>query len=495
MHHNPGSKTQTADMIGYYTGEGVPVHFYLDVNLMPDEHVIQPLKELSKMPEVNDYIVALPDLHFKSRNLVPTGLVTVSRGHIIPFAVDKGINCGIRMMTLPLSATEITTSQIDDFYAAIMKRVPVDKHLNPVISSEEFGEIIESGAEWAEKRFKTSEDLLKNYEKRGNLFRESDFTKKEIYRSIPPAAYKKGPKRLGILGGGNHFLELQQITHIVHEKIAAQWGLQQDQLMLMLHSGTGGLGGAVMKYFHQASKTSDSEKARKKEQQKQQFLNFPPHDIYRSKWLQEPHLYGIPADSATARHFLAAVYAIANFGFVNRAVISHHAEQALREVCKDKNLRLNLLYDSSHVTIQPERHNGHWYWVHRNGANQAMPASYMQDHEIYRSTGQPIPVPGSMGTDSYIAAAAEGTLRTFCSANHGAGRLLDKPEARNAFQEQAVIDSMKKEGIRLYHYGKGRITEQAPDAFKNIENVVRVMKQYHIAEPVAKVRPLAVLKG
>lgn len=484
-----------ARIIDYHNGRGVPVHFYLDEALMPDERALRPLAELSALPEVDQYLVALPDLHYKSRNLVPTGLVSVSQEHVIPFAVDKGINCGIRIMSLPLGAGEIDTACIDRFYSRVMQRVAASKHAEPTITKDEVRQIILRGAEWAADKFHLPREALLNYEKSGNLFRDGDYQEEEILDSLPAIAAKRGQKALGVLGGGNHFLELQQISEIVDSGLGQKLGLAQDQLILMLHTGTGGFGGSILKYYHQYIDAETDEKAREKLRQKREFLDTLPPEPYRDKWFQPPHLYAIPAESATARRFIAALYAVANFGFANRAAISYHAEQALQEALRHPTLRIKLLYDSSHVTIQQEQHHGAWYWVHRNGANQAMPASRMADHPLYRDTGQPIPVPGSMGTDSYIAVAAEGAEKTFCSANHGAGRLLDKPEAREAFVEQEVEATMQQRGIRLYRYGKDHISEQAPEAFKDITNVLRVMQQFRIARAVARVRPLAVLKG
>ena len=470
---------------------GVPVYFFLDEELMPGEEALRPLKELSRLPGVDEYLVALPDLHQNGRNIVPTGLVTVSRQHIIPFAVDKGINCGIRIMSLPLTATDLNSQQIDDFYHLVMQRVPVDKHPKAVLRKSEVLDILLQGAEWVVQRFGIDRDVLQNIERGGNMFREAPFATEEILRSIPRAALKKGRKRLGVLGGGNHFLELQQVVEVVDENLATRLQLQKDQLIIMLHSGTGGVGGSIMKYFHQMASRDGWEK----KWEKIKFLSFRPWDAHRLKWFRRPHLYAIPANSPTARHFIRAVYAVANFGFANRMVISYQVEKALQEVLGDDSLRLHLLYDSSHVTIQQEKHNGGWFWVHRNGANQAMPASYLSEHPVYRETGQPIPIPGSMGTESYIAVAAEGARKTFCSTNHGAGRLLDKPEARQTFQENGVIATMQERGIRLFRYGKSPITDQAPDAFKDVGRVVQVMQKFHLANPVVKVRPLAVLKG
>ncbi len=486
---------QAARVVDYHDGSGVPVHFYLDDQLMPDDRALKPLEELSQMPEVDEHIVALPDLHYKSRNIVPTGLVTVSKDHIIPFAVDKGINCGIRMMTLPLSSADMPADYMDRFYGEVMKRVPVSKHKELPIDEADVKEIAMTGAEWAQKKYDIPDEDMENYEKRGNLFRGSDFTEKEILHSIPEVMYRKGRRNVGVLGSGNHFLELQRIGEVVDASLAAKLGLAEDQLVLMLHTGTGGFGGSLLKYFHRPSKITDPKKVAERLAAKKAFHDYQPLDEHRQRWMEGAHLYGIPVDSPTARHFLGAVNAVANFGFVNRATIAYHAENVLREIFGSPDLRVKLLYDSSHVTIQQENHNGKDLWVHRNGANQANPASYMSDHPVFKETGQPIPVPGSMGTDSYIAVAAEGARHTFSSTNHGAGRLLDKPEAREAFGAEDVVETMNARGIRLYRYGKGDINEQAPDAFKNIDNVLRVMELYDIANPVVRVSPLATLKG
>jgi tRNA-splicing ligase RtcB len=250
-----------------------------------------------------------------------------------------------------------------------------------------------------------------------------------------------------------------------------------------------------MKCFHRVPRSNGRDERQEFFWEKVKFLSFWPWDVHRTPWFRAPHLYAIPSQSATARHFIMAINAVANFGFANRMMIAYWAEKAMQQVFRDDELKFRLLYDSSHVTIQAEEHFGKLYWVHRNGANQAMPASRMADHPVYRYTGQPIPIPGSMGTDSYIAVAAEGALQTFCSTNHGAGRLMDKPEARRSFREDQVVYSMEERGIRLYRYGKTPITDQAPEAFKDIDLVVEAMQKYRLATPVARVRPLATLKG
>jgi len=214
----------------------------------------------------------------------------------------------------------------------------------------------------------------------------------------------------------------------------------------------------------------------------------------------------MPADSEEGIRFARAVAAASNFGFANRIAITEKLREAVRKVLRDKTLRLPLLYDCAHVSIKPEQWNGatdgacgaagaEKLWVHRHGASRALPPSKMADHPIFSQTGQPVPIPGSMGHDSYVGVADERTAETFYSVNHGAGRVMDKPEALAQFTDTAVEQEMREKNIRLYRYGADHIAEQAPAAFKDISQVIRAMSAFSLARPVVRLRPVAVLKG
>jgi tRNA-splicing ligase RtcB len=167
----------------------------------------------------------------------------------------------------------------------------------------------------------------------------------------------------------------------------------------------------------------------------------------------------------------------------------------VRATFSEPELAMPLLFDCSHVTIQEEVHDGEPLWVHRHGANVALPPSRCADHPIFGRTGQPIPVPGSMGSDSFVGVGVEGNRATFCSANHGAGRVLDKPQAMAQWSEKSVEEEMAARRIRLYRGGTMNIAEQAPGSFKDIQRVIEVMRGLDIASPVVRLRPLATMKG
>lgn len=193
--------------------------------------------------------------------------------------------------------------------------------------------------------------------------------------------------------------------------------------------------------------------------------------------------------------FARAISAASNFGFANRIAITERLRAAVRKTLRDESLPLPLLYDCAHVSIKLESWNGEKLWVHRHGGSRALPPSQMREHPVFSQTGQPVPVPGSMGHASYIGVAGEKTVDTFYSINHGAGRVLDKPEAVAQFTAAQVEKEMRDKNIRLYRYGADNIAEQAPSSFKDITRVIKAMAALSLARPVVRLRPVAVLKG
>jgi tRNA-splicing ligase RtcB len=206
-------------------------------------------------------------------------------------------------------------------------------------------------------------------------------------------------------------------------------------------------------------------------------------------------LWALPADSEDGRRFARAVSAASNFGFANRIAITERLRSAARRTLHDASLRLPLLVDCAHVSIKPEHWNGESLWVHRNGGSRALPPSALEGHPRFAATGQPIPIPGSMGDASYIGVAAEGAVDTYHSVNHGAGRVLDKPEAAARYSTADIQREMYEKGIRLYRYGGADIAEQAPGSFKDISQVVQAMRAHSLATLVVRLKPLATLKG
>lgn len=481
--------------------EGVKVELFVGPELMPSGPALEQLRRLATASGIRDPIVALPDVHAKERNLVPTGIVVATRDRVFPSAVDKGINCGMRILATSIPATACNPARLDALFAEIQRRVPIESEKTNVLDKREVMQAFRQGAAWAAERFHLDAKELQAIERRGNLFDQDLPDLDSLRRSLPSAAIKKARRGLGALGGGNHFLEAQEVVQLLDAEKARHLGLEKGNLVFMVHTGSCSVSSQVMRKYalHVRSRSGDSrfQEAWERLSFHAQGESFSPRAL-AATWPEifaRSPFYSFPVESSLGRRFLLGIHAAANFGFVNRMAITEALRESLRRLLGSGDTTARLLVDCSHVTIQKEEHHGESLWIHRHGSNVALPPSRCGDHPLWRHTGQPIPVPGSMGDDSYIAVGAEGNASTYHSANHGAGRLLDKPEAIARWTEEDVEREMRQRHVRLYRGRTMSIAEQAPGSFKNVVSVMDAMQRFRIAVPVARVRPLAVLKG
>jgi tRNA-splicing ligase RtcB len=447
------------------------VKFFLTPDMMPDAETMAQLERLAKAPGLKHHVAVLPDIHRKSRNLSPTGTVVAAKNAIVPRAVDTGINCGMRMIRSEIPVRDVNASALDELFGELMRTVPVLEHEHEVISKQEVADILVQGGRWSQRRYGLGDEEMNCIENRGTM--PTDTADAEtILAAIPDKSMKKGRRCFGTLGDGNHFLELQEIVEILDRVLADRLGLFKGNATFMLHTGSRSVGSKMMKAYLE------------------EFEEKRPAALESGS-----RLWSLPADSLDGIRYARAVSAASNFGFANRIAITEKIREAVRKVLHDESLPLPLVYDCAHVSIKQEQWNGEKLWVHRHGASRALPASRFHEHPIFSKTGQPVPIPGSMGHDSFIGVAGEKAIETFCSVNHGAGRALDKPEALASFTAEQVKQEMREKKIRLYHYDSDNIAEQAPSAFKNISQVIGAMSALGLAKPVVRLRPVAVLKG
>ena len=263
----------------------------------------------------------------------------------------------------------------------------------------------------------------------------------DAIRSVVTAsAVDKGQPWLGTLGAGNHFLELQEIVSVLDEPAARRLGLHRGDAVFMMHTDSRRLGKRVLKpVFEEAFRATRNGHA-------------------------PDSLWTIAADSAIGQRYLAALAAATHAGFANRAVLTDILRRAVRAVLDDSSLSLPLIYDCAHESIQRELHGDQALWVHRHGASHAVPRRALADDPVLGQTGQPVPIPGSMGTESYIAVTDDGVEQTFHSVAHGAGRTIEKIHAAEQFDPEQVERDLGSGGIRLYRYGTDNIAGQAPAA-------------------------------
>lgn len=450
---------------------GVPLKYFLTEGMLPDRQTVTQLEHLAHAPGLNHHIAVLPDVHRKSRNFTPTGTVVVSKDFVIPRAVDKGINCGMRMITTDIDVRDMTSSVLDNLFNTFMKTIPVDRHDHDILTKKDVEGILVNGGKWSKEAFDLTDEELDCIENRATM--PTDSTNADaILSTISEKTIKKGQRRFCTLGGGNHFLELQEIVEVFEPSIAKLLGLTKGKVFFMLHTGSRSLGSKTMKAFFQEFEQKISNENQN---------GFP--------------IWSLKASSDDGVRFTRAVSAASNFGFANRIAITEELRKAVRITLNDWSLQMPLLYDCAHVSIQKEQWSGEELWVHRHGASRALPPSQFSEESVFSKTGQPVPIPGSMAHDSFVGVADEKAYEAFYSVNHGAGRVLDKPEAQAAFSEEQVQQELASKKIRLYQYGTDNIAEQAPRSFKDISEVMRAVSTFSLAKPVVRLRPVAVLKG
>lgn len=449
---------------------GLPIKFFLTPDMMPDAATISQLEALANSTGLVHHVAVLPDIHRKSRNLSPTGTVVAAKNAIVPRAIDTGICCGMRMMRSEIEVRDLNAPVLDAFFDELRATIPVLEHEQEVISKNDVADILVHGGKWSQKKYGLSDEEMSCIEDHGTMPTDTA-DPATILASMPDKPMKKGRHCFSTLGDGNHFLELQEIVEVIDPGLARQLGLKEGRAIFMLHTGSRSVGSKTMKAYLEAF-----------EEKLAPARNASP-------------LWSLPADSEDGMKFARAISAASNFGFANRIAITERLRAVVRKTLRDESLTLPLLYDCAHVSIKLESWNGEKLWVHRHGGSRALPPSQMREHPVFSQTGQPVPVPGSMGHASYIGVAGEKTVDTFYSLNHGAGRVLDKPEAVAQFTAAQVEKEMHDKNIRLYRYGADNIAEQAPGSFKDITRVIKAMAALSLARPVVRLRPVAVLKG
>lgn len=450
------------------TRRPIPIRCFGGQDLLPDEPAQRQLDELAVLPGVQEYVTVLPDVHHKPRNPSPSGTVIVTSDTIVPRAIDDGINCGMRSISTGMDAREFTPRVLDALFGRLIETMPPDRHAQPLLSEEDARELLVHGLEKMVAPLGLPADECLRTENGGHF--DLGLSPAEIHAALPQKAIAKHRGSLGVLGAGNHFLELQEIVEVCNPEAARRLGLGIGQAVFMMHSDSGKLGKKVLRDVHARAE-----------------------EMFRAPGSSE--LFTIPLDSDIAREYLACLTATMHTGFANRAAITELVRRAMRDVLGDPSLSLKLVGDSGHETILPERFNGRDLWVHRHGASHALPPSdRFADPELH-DLGLPVPLAGCLGADSYICLGQPGNASTFHSGPHGAGRVLSKDESAARFDPGEVEADVQQRGVRLYRYHSDNIAGQAPWGFKSVSRVVEAMASQDLMRPVVRLRPLAALKG
>lgn len=441
-----------------------------------EDGAIDQIINVACLPGIQKYSIGLPDIHFGYG--FPIGGVAAfssKTGIISPGGVGFDINCGVRMVRTNLEYEDIEDN-IDNLLDSLFKNVPSGVGSKGKIKLKEFeiNEVLEDGAKWAvENGFGWDEDL-KFLEENGCI-EDADSDK------VSDKAKKRGIPQLGSLGSGNHFIEIQKVTEIYNEEIAKVFGIKKGMITIMIHTGSRGCGHQVCSdYLRKMDRAYKNYK-----------IDIPDRQLACA-----------PIESKEAQDYLKAMYAAANYAWANRQMITHWIRESFEEVLgKDaKDMDMGIIYDVAHNIVKEEVHNvkgvDSKLIVHRKGATRAFGPGRAEIPEEYRDVGQPVLIPGTMGTASYILHGTQkGMDETFGSTAHGAGRILSRTQAKKDYTADEVQKDLESKGIKIKANTKDVIAEEASGAYKNVDSVVKTSDEVGIAKLVAKVVPIAVTKG
>jgi len=375
-----------------------------------------------------------------------------------------------------LSRTDIQ-GKVRELVEVLFANIPsgVGSHRKDLkLNREEERRVLKKGAKWAvERGFGTAEDI--------DHIEEQGCIEGGDPDRISEKAMERGKAQLGTLGSGNHFVEVGYVAEVFDEAIAQALGLWRDQVTIIVHTGSRGLGHQVCDDYIRVM--LDAAKKYKIE-------------------LPDTQLCCAPVLSTEGRHYLEAMACAANFAFTNRQMITHWVRETFEQVFQKspKDLKLDLIYDVCHNIAKIENHtvNGEKkkLCVHRKGATRAFPPNHPDIPRDYRSIGQPVLIPGDMGRCSYILVGTEGAMKeTFGSTCHGAGRVMSRHQAIKVAKGRAIARELEDKGIIVKGASRGTIVEEMPDAYKDVTDVVNVVHHAGISLKVAKLVPMGVIKG
>jgi len=460
-------------------GMKVPVIIYADDQLlekMMTDRTIKQAVNVSTIPGILQNVVVLPDGH--EGYGFPVGGVAAmdaEEGMISPGGVGYDINCGVRLLRTNLKEKDVRPKLkelVNDLFNSIPSGVGSKGAIR--LSSSQLDEVLVKGVPWAiDNGYGTKDDA--------EVCEENGHMDKADPNKVSDRARKRGAPQLGSLGSGNHFLEIQKVAEIHDEEAAKRMGIEQGQVTILTHCGSRGFGHQICSDYLRIS-----EQALKK------------YNIS----LPDRELACVPNSSEEGESYRKAMFAALNFAWSNRQMITHWTRKSFERVFKqsEADLEMNLVYDVSHNIAKVEKHTidgkQRSVVVHRKGATRAFPANKEEVPKKYRDLGQPVFIPGSMGTGSWILLGQPNSMNlTFGSTAHGAGRTMSRTKARQSYTESQVKKFLSDKGIEVKALTRDGIVEETPQAYKDVDSIVNVSHELGIATKVAKLVPIGVIKG
>jgi len=443
-------------------------------NIKDDQSLVQ-VANVATLPGIVKHSLAMPDIHWGYG--FPIGGVAAFRmedGIISPGGVGYDINCGVRLVTTALVASEVIP-RIKELVLALFKNIPagVGSRGEIRLSRKEQRNVAAEGASWAVKKGMGTEEDLERTEDQGVITGADP-------GAVSERAYKRGHDQLGTLGSGNHFLEIQAVDEIYDQETARIFNLFQGQLTVLIHSGSRGFGHQICDDFLKEMGTKV----------KGAGFDLPDRQL------------ACAYVTSAGKRYLSAMACAANYAWANRQIIMHWTRDTFEKILAmgPNELKMELLYDVCHNIAKLEQHvvdkKKVTLCVHRKGATRSLPPGHPDVPVVYREAGQPVLIPGDMGTYSFVLAGSQQAMEeTFGSTCHGAGRMLSRKQAIKAAKGRAIHRELEDRGIYVQSRGRTTLKEEMPEAYKDISLVVEAVHMAGLAKKVARLRPLGVIKG
>jgi len=457
----------------------VPVRIFATRSLIEavmDDRSLEQAVNSATLPGLVGHVLVMPDMH--QGYGFPIGGVAATRypeGVISPGGIGYDINCGVRLLASQIEF-EAAREHLAALATALDKNCPsgVGTKGHVRVNESELNQVCREGSRWAFKQGFASEADLRRTEEQGVLEGADP-------GAVSKRARERGREQIGTLGAGNHFLEVDRIDQIYDDKAAQAMGLVEGYLALQIHCGSRGFGHQICTDYVNEFQTAV----------RRYNIQLPDRELVCA-----------PLDSPEGKNYLAAMRCAANYAFANRQVLAHYARQAFEEALSGKvrNWHLHQVYDIAHNMGKIETHliGGERVkvCVHRKGATRAFGPGYEGLPEEYKTIGQPVLVPGSMGTASWVLVGTEGSMqRSFGSTCHGAGRVMSRSKAKKSIWGEDLRKELEAGGIQVRAGSLAGLAEEAPQAYKDVDDVVETVSEAGIAKKVARLVPVAVIKG
>ncbi|PIR02325.1 MAG: RNA-splicing ligase RtcB [Candidatus Nealsonbacteria bacterium CG_4_9_14_3_um_filter_35_11] len=453
----------------------VPARAYVSERMLEEsfkDRSIEQLVNVSTLPGIQKYALAMPDIHEGYASPIGgVAAIRISDGVISPGVCGYDINCGMRLLKSEHTEKDIKP-YLNRLATEIQSQIPsgLGRGRKIKLSIEQIDKILEQGTHILQKQGYGEKEDVENCEASGKL----DWADASV---VSDHAKNRGRDQVGTLGSGNHFMEVQKVEEIFDKEVAGVFGLFKDQIVVMIHTGSRGLGHQVCTDYLRTM--------------------IPAMQRYRIK-VPDREFACVPFSSPEGQRYFSAMASAANYAWANRYMVAHYTRKAWKQVLGEKE-KLELLYDVAHNIIKKEKYKidgkDTEVIVHRKGATRAFPPGHPEIPRKYREVGQPILIPGSMGTASYVLVGQKEGEEAFFSTCHGAGRTMSRHEAMRRVSGQEVVKSLESKGIIIKCQSLRGIAEEAPMAYKDVDEVVQVVHSAGLSKKVAKLVPTAVIKG